>query len=276
MRRLSTKRSVLKFIGHPTRAGCSSRTGPREVPYRPRCECGSAPSAKHLLWVPLAYCRACVTLSIVLAATGTGTVVRFIDRFTGPWLYVVAFVLTFAETGTLFFLIPGEIGLFVTGAAAGAGSLNIYVLVVVACVAAVLGDAVGFRIGDHFGPRLEQSWLGRKLGASNWERAEDLVRRHKGRVILIGRWIGFLRALMPAAAGMSDMTYREFLKWDIWGAISWATVCAVGGYKLGANWQDLADKIGRYSTYLAIGCAVALGVYLVFRKLRQRRTTTPR
>lgn len=211
----------------------------------------------------------CGTLSGVFASTGSGAVVRFIERFTGPWLYVVAFILTFAETGTLFFLIPGEIGLFVTGAAAGAGGLNIYILVVIACAAALLGDAVGFHIGDRFGPRLEHSWLGRKLGEDNWTRAQDLVRRRKGPVILVGRWIGFLRALMPATAGMSEMSYREFLKWDFWGAVSWATVCAIGGYKLGDNWESLANNLGRYGTYLGGVCALAFAGYLLVKKMRK-------
>lgn len=204
-----------------------------------------------------------------MAQSGSGAVVRFIERFTGPWLYVVAFVLTFAETGTLFFLIPGEIGLLVTGAAAGAGNLNIYILVVVACVAALLGDATGFYIGDRFGPRLQQSWLGRKLGEDNWHRAQDLVRRRRGPVILIGRWIGFLRAIMPATVGMSEMSYKEFFRWDVFGAISWASVCAIGGYKLGANWQNLADNLARYSTYIAIVGGVALAAYVSIRKLRR-------
>ena len=207
---------------------------------------------------------------MVFATAGSDAVVRFIERFTGPWLYVVAFVLTFAETGTLFFLVPGEIGLFVTGAAAGAGSLNIYILVVVACLAAVLGDATGFYIGDRFGHRLQRSWVGRKLGENNWVRAQDLIRRRKGPVILIGRWIGFLRAIMPATAGMSEMTYREFLRWDVFGAISWATVCSVGGYKLGANWQDLADTLTRYGTYIAAVCAVLVVAYMVVLKVRSR------
>ena len=205
----------------------------------------------------------------VFAVASSDAVVRFIERFSGPWLYVVAFVLTFAETGTLFFLVPGEIGLFVTGAAAGAGSLNIYLLVVLACVAALLGDATGFYIGDRFGHRLQHSWLGRKLGEDNWLRSQDLVRRRKGPVILIGRWIGFLRAIMPATAGMSEMSYREFLKWDLFGAISWATVCSVGGYKLGANWQTLADQLTRYGTYLAAISVVAVAGFLLIRRMRR-------
>ena len=208
----------------------------------------------------------------VFSAAGSDAVVRFIERFSGPWLYVVAFVLTFAETGTLFFLIPGEIGLFVTGAAAGAGNLNIYVLVVVACAAALLGDATGFYIGDRFGPRLQHSWLGRKLGESNWTRAQDLVRRRKGPVILIGRWIGFLRAVMPATVGMSEMPYREFLKWDLFGAVSWATVCAIGGYKLGANWQSLADKLTRYGAYVGAACAVAIVGFVIVKRVRRTPT----
>lgn len=207
---------------------------------------------------------------MIAASGGTGSVAEFIQRFTGPWLYVVAGVLTFAETGTLLFLVPGEIALLVTGAAAGAGNLNLWILLVVACSAAVFGDFVGFHIGDRFGPRLQHSWLGRKLGESNWEKAKSLVRRRRGPVILIGRWIGFLRALMPATVGMSEMTYRQFLPWDLAGAISWASVCTIGGYKVGNNWERLARDIGLVGTIVGIGVVVAIGLWYVKRRFTKR------
>ena len=196
--------------------------------------------------IGLALLRLAPLAAPVMAATSsTGGVAGWIESFSGPWLYVVVVVLTFAETGTMFFLIPGEVGLLVAGAAAGAGKLSLPLMIVLACGAAIAGDATGFAIGHRFGPRLPTTRLGRRLKPEVWQRAETMVRRRRGLIVLVGRWIGFLRAVMPATAGLSGMTYREFLPWDLAGAISWATICVVGGYKLGSNWTTLADNLGR-------------------------------
>ncbi len=203
----------------------------------------------------------------MVGSVGSGQVVDFINRFTGPWLYVVTFVITFAETGTMFFLIPGEIALLVAGAAAGAGDLNVGLLLVVACAAALLGDFTGFHLGDRFGPRLQRSWLGRKLGEDNWHKAQSMVQRRPWLVIIVGRWIGFLRAIMPASVGMSEMPYRKFLVWDAIGAISWASVCVIGGYKLGSNWESLANNIGKASIALLAVVAAFIGLWLLKKKV---------
>jgi membrane protein DedA with SNARE-associated domain len=209
-------------------------------------------------------------LSAMLAAALTDRVENAIESISGPWLYVVAGLLTFAETGTLFFLIPGEIGLLVAGAAAGAGNLNLIVMLIVANVAALVGDAVGFAIGRRFGPNLKRSWLGRKVGEGNWLRAEDLVRRRKGTVVLFGRWIGFLRAVMPATAGMTGMSYRSFLPWDVAGCLTWASTCVVGGYLLGENWVRLAEGIGWFGWVVAAALVLAFVVHFVRSRRRER------
>lgn len=190
-----------------------------------------------------------------------------VESVSGPWLYLVAGLLTFAETGTMLFLVPGEIGLFVAGAAAGAGNLNLYVMLIVANVAAILGDATGFAIGRRYGPSLQHSRLGSKMGAANWQRAERLIQRRKGVIVLVGRWIGFLRAIMPATAGMSGMSYRSFLPWDLVGCITWASTCVIGGYVLGDNWTTLAAQIGKLGWLLLAVVALAFVVH----KLRGRR-----
>jgi undecaprenyl-diphosphatase len=193
-----------------------------------------------------------------------------IEAVSGPWLYLVAGLLTFAETGTLFFLIPGEIGLLVAGAAAGAGDLSLPVMLVVANVAAILGDATGFAIGRRFGPGLQHSRLGRKLGVENWRRAEQLIQRRKGLIVLLGRWIGFLRAIMPATAGMSGMSYRTFLPWDLAGCITWASTCVIGGYLLGDNWTELAAQLGKLGWVLLAVAIVAVVVHkLLGRRLKR-------
>jgi membrane-associated protein len=209
--------------------------------------------------------------SAVLAAAVAERIENAIESVSGPWLYVVAGVLTFAETGTLFFLVPGEIALLVAGAAAGAGNLNLIVMLIVANVAALAGDATGFAIGRRYGPNLKRSWLGRKIGEGNWLRAEDLIRRRKGTIVLCGRWIGFLRAIMPATAGMTGMSYRSFFPWDLVGCITWATTCVVGGYLLGENWVRLAEALGKAGWVVAALIALAVVAHFVRGRIRERR-----
>jgi membrane-associated protein len=191
---------------------------------------------------------------------------NWVRGFSGPWLYIITFVLAFAETGTLLFFVPGEFTLIFAGVTAGLskGSVNVWIMVIVGCSAAILGDFVGFHIGKKYGDRLKGSKLGSKLGAENWAKAEDLIRRRKGLIVLIGRWLGFLRAIMPATAGMTGMDYkRDFVLFDVLGAVSWATVCVLGGWKLGERAEDVVKYIG-----WVVGGAVLLGIayFLIKRK----------
>jgi membrane-associated protein len=177
------------------------------------------------------------------------------------WLYVLTFVITFAETGTLLFFIPGEFTLLLAGAAAGAGDASLAVLMVIGVAAALLGDYVGFHLGARYGVRIRSSRIGRQIKPASWDRAQGLIQRRKGLVVLFGRWIGFLRAIMPASAGMSGMPYRTFLPWDVAGAVSWAVTCVFVGYKVG-------DNIDKVETWIARGgyVVVALGVLAFIAK----------
>ena len=190
-------------------------------------------------------------------------VTDWIKKASGPWLYVLAFILTFAETGTMLFFVPGEITLIVAGVAAGSGGINIVLLLVVGITAAILGDAFGFAIGRRYGRRLQTSKLGRKLGEDSWQKAEDLITRRKGLIVLVGRWVGFLRAIMPATAGMTGMNYKkDFLPYDIVGAVSWASVCMLAGYWLGDRAEAIVEKIG----WVAGGAAIVAVLYIVVKR----------
>jgi len=92
-------------------------------------------------------------------------------------------------------------------------------MMAVAAAGAIVGDSIGYEIGRHFGNALQASRLGRKVGAERWQRAETYLEAKGGRAIFAGRFVGVLRALVPAVAGATRMPYRRFLVWNALGAI---------------------------------------------------------
>ena len=95
---------------------------------------------------------------------------------------------------------------------------------------------VGYEIGRRFGPALQRSRLGHKVGAERWERAEAYVAAKRARAIFAGRFIGVLRALVPAVAGATRLPYRQFLAWNALGAVIWAPGTVLAGYLAGSSY----------------------------------------
>jgi membrane protein DedA with SNARE-associated domain len=124
--------------------------------------------------------------------------VDLIGRAAQPWGYVVVFLTVTLEASAFVGLIfPGETALLVGGFLASQHKLNLWMLMVLGVAGAVIGDSIGYEVGRHLGGRLQQSRLGRKVGDERWERARDTLRRYGGKAVLIGRWVGVLRALVP-------------------------------------------------------------------------------
>lgn len=195
-------------------------------------------------------------------------IINSLLSLSGGLAYAVVGLLAFGEAAAFVGLfLPGETALLVGGVLAANGRVSLPVLLVVAAVAAVAGDSVGYEIGRHFGPPLRRSRLGRLVGEQRWSRAEAYVLRRGGPAVLLGRWVGVLRALVPALAGMTRMPYRRFLAWNAAGGVAWASTVVLVGYAAGAAWQTFAGYLGRAGTVLL---ALALLV-LIARWLRRRR-----
>ncbi len=203
----------------------------------------------------------------MLASWVSDRLQAWLGGVSGPWLYVLTFVITFAETGTLLFFVPGEFTLLLAGAAAGAGNASLSVLIVVGITAALVGDFVGFHLGARYGDQIRGSRLGRRIKPESWDKAQTLIHRRKGLVVLFGRWIGFLRAIMPASAGMSGMEYRAFLPWDVAGAVTWAATCVYVGYQVGDNIDRVESWITRGGYFVVGALVIAYGV----KHVRSRR-----
>ena len=198
------------------------------------------------------------------------TVVNTVLSLSGWWAYAVIALLAFGEAAVFVGLVlPGETALLLGGVLAATGHISLPVLLAVAAVAAVLGDSVGYEVGRHSGEPLRRSRLGRRIGEERWSRAEQFVLRRGGPAVFLGRWVGVLRALVPALAGMTRMPYRRFLAWNLAGGITWATTVVLAGYATGAAWRTAAHYFGRVSLVLVVVAGLAaLGWCLVRRRRR--------
>ena len=185
-----------------------------------------------------------------------------------PWGYVLLFALCLFEASAFVGLvIPGETALLIAGVLAQEGMLSLAWCIACAVVGAILGDSLGYEIGRHLGPRLRSSWLGQKVGEDRWKRAHDYVQRMGGRAVFFGRWIGLLRALVPAIAGDARMPYGRFLLWNVLGALASAPAMILLGYAAGSSYQVIEKRLGQ-ATWMLLGLVAA---FFVTRHLLKRR-----
>ncbi|MGH9083098.1 MAG: DedA family protein [Acidimicrobiales bacterium] len=195
---------------------------------------------------------------------------RVLGEAVGLWAYPVVFVATALEASALVGLvIPGETVLLLSGFLAFQGRLSLWLLMVLAATGAVLGDSVGYEIGRRFGPRLERTWAGRKVGSARWERALAQIRQRGPQAVLVGRFVGVLRAVVPATAGAAGMPYRSFLAWNVLGAVVWAPLMVGLGYLAGESYDAVARVIGWGSVGI-VAALVAAGVTLWLVRRRRR------
>ena len=191
----------------------------------------------------------------------------------GHWAYVVIFIGAALESSAfLGLIVPGESLVLLGGFLAATDVLDVRDLIVIVSVGAVLGDSIGYELGRHFG----RPWLGRyghwvRISPEHLARVDAFFRRHGGKTVLLGRFIGFLRALVPFVAGSSGMHYGEFLLYNALGGVGWAAVTVFLGYPVGHSWPVAERWLGRAGA-VALG-AVSLVAVVVW--LRRRYRTPP-
>ncbi len=155
----------------------------------------------------------------------------------------MAFIV-FAETGLLVgFFLPGDSLLITAGIFAAKGDLDITMLCVVLCIAAIVGDATGYWIGKRAGAALynrpESFWFRRK----HLLQTKAFYDQHGGKTIVIARFMPFARTFAPVVAGIADMGYRRFASYNIFGGVLWVLSMCLGGYFVGHTIPDLEKNI---------------------------------
>lgn len=183
-------------------------------------------------------------------------------------LYAMVGALLVLETTMLIGVVtPGEVALL--AAATTVGSAGEYAsLAAVAAGASIVGQTGGFLLGRRFGSRIRASWAGRRVGEPNWQRAEQVLRDGRGRVLVGSRFAAVLHALVPLIAGMLRMPARRFGYYTVIGAVVWGVVYVGLGSAASAVLRKTAHLLGPTVTAVLLG-AVVVGVG--FRAVQRRR-----
>jgi membrane-associated protein len=185
--------------------------------------------------------------------------------------YAVLTAIVFAETGLLVgFFLPGDSLLVTAGVIAATGELNILLLNVLLCAAAIIGDQVGYMIGRRAGPKLftrEKSFF---FAKDHLLRTKAFYDKHGGKTIVIARFMPFARTFAPVVAGVGAMSYRRFVSYNVFGGIGWVVSMTLIGYFLGNSIPDI-DKHIHKVVAVVILLSILPGIIEILRH-RMRRS----
>jgi undecaprenyl-diphosphatase len=189
----------------------------------------------------------------------------------GQWAYVLVAFMALAETAAfLGFVAPGEFTVIFGGVLAGEGTLSIELLIGIVWAAAVAGDAIGFQLGRRFGRGFALKH-GRyvRLTEERFRSVEQFFARHGGKTIIFGRWIGFVRPLMPFTAGTSGMPYRRFLPYDVISAGAWSATFCLLGYIFWRSFTQITSIASKGAIAFGIAIVLIVGTYEAVKHLRR-------
>ncbi|MEE1788720.1 DedA family protein [Streptomyces sp. SP17BM10] len=168
--------------------------------------------------------------------------------------------------------VPGQTILVLACVYAGSGHLDFAAVLVIAFVAATLGNSLGYLIGSTGGRAFVHRW-GRYvlLTPARMERADDFFARYGGTVVVVARFIDGLRQTNGIIAGTTEMPWRRFAVFNVIGAALWTAVWGTFGYLAGANIGEVYRTAVRYQLWFAIGLGVVVAALLARQVVRYRR-----
>lgn len=152
----------------------------------------------------------------------------------GAWVYALLFAIVFCETGLVVTpFLPGDSLLFVAGAVAAAGRMDLAAVMGALVAAALCGDNVNYWVGRLLGPRVFHHGDSRWLNPAHLRRAHDFYERHGGKTVILARFVPIVRTYAPFVAGVGAMPYLRYLAFCVAGALLWVVALCEAGYWFG-------------------------------------------
>ncbi|WP_460802358.1 DedA family protein [Microbacterium sp. GXF6406] len=168
---------------------------------------------------------------------------------------LIAGVAVMLETSILIGLIvPGDT-IVIIASLGVEGVPQAIAMIIAVVIGALIGESIGFWLGHWLGPRIRHSWIGRRIGEGNWQRAENYLQRRGGVAIFLSRFLPVLHSLVPLTVGMSAYSYRRFLAWTAPACLLWAgayvsiTSLAAGGFR------ELVDRV-HFAGYIFVAVII--------------------
>lgn len=185
----------------------------------------------------------------------------------GPWIYAILFVIIFSETGFVVTpFLPGDSLLFVAGAIAALGGMDIGILLAVLASAAVLGNMLNYQIGRFLGPKVFHWENSRFFNKAALEKTHAFYEKHGGKTLIISRFLPLFRTFAPFVAGIGAMTYARFSMFNLVGAVGWVGSLTFAGY-----WFGNLPWVQKNLTLVIVAIIVVSLVPLLVGWLQHRR-----
>lgn len=177
--------------------------------------------------------------------------------------------LLFLEVGIVIgFFVPGEIATILGGVMASQHEAQLWIMIPVVVLSAFVGNLSGYAVGFNVGERLmETKLLKDNVGLA---KTRDLIARRGGPAVFLGRWVVFVRAVLPGVVGLSDMRFRLFALFSFLGAVVWGTMWVMIGYAAGDSYTKVESVAGNSSLVLLGVAVVAVGIF-VLRKRHEHK-----
>lgn len=184
----------------------------------------------------------------------------------GVWTYIILFLIIFCETGLVVTpFLPGDSLLFAAGTFAARGDLNVLMLFLILCVAAIIGDTVNYWVGHYVGPKVFNKENVRFLNKQHLERTHDFYEKYGGKTIIIARFIPIIRTFAPFVAGIGRMSYWQFITYNVAGGVLWVAICVFGGYFFGN-----LEIVKRNFSLVVVAIIFISVLPIIFEFVRQR------
>jgi membrane-associated protein len=189
----------------------------------------------------------------------------------GIWIYAILFAIIFSETGFVVTpFLPGDSLLFVAGAIAATGEMNVHLLFVVLATAAVLGNSLNYAIGRWLGKHFFTDRGSRWLNPKHLDKAHEFYERHGGKAVVISRFLPIVRTYVPFVAGMALMGPKQYTTYNIAGGVAWTAALLYCGFFFG-NIPWIRGNLTAIIVGIVVVSLAPLAYAFVKSKLEKRR-----
>lgn len=181
----------------------------------------------------------------------------------GTWVYGFLFLIVFLETGLVITpFLPGDSLLFVAGAMSAVGDFNIWLLLIILSLAAILGDTVNYAMGKYFGEKVFSKFIKKE----HLEKTQTFFDKYGKKTIILARFVPIIRTFAPFVAGVGKMHYFTFLSFNIIGAIFWVSLFTLSGFFFG-NLPIVKENLG----FIILGIIFVSLLPILFEYLKAKK-----